>query len=284
LNNIIAPSWKDFELLDSGNGRKLERFGSVVLIRPEQAAYWEPGLSAREWKELAWGEFHDRDRGKGEWDMRKDFPSDWRLGYPLGNRDIIFQLKPTRYKHLGVFPEQSINWEHLFRQGQKGERVLNLFAYTGGATQAAALAGCETTHIDSVFPMVGWARENGNAAGLTDIRWICEDSMTFVDRELKRSRTYHRIILDPPTYGFSKKGGQWKIERDLETLLKKSRSLLEKGGEIILNCYSVRMGKDRLLPLLEKCFYRETIVCGRLSLKDNFDRLLGCGYLVRIGT
>ncbi|MBN2627585.1 MAG: class I SAM-dependent methyltransferase [Spirochaetales bacterium] len=282
MKDLIAPSWQDYELLDSGKGLKLERFGTVVLIRPEQAAVWEPGLDREEWEARAWGQFHDRDRGKGEWRIHREFPSEWILTYPLEDRKITFFIKPTQYKHLGVFPEQSINWEYLYGQGQQGERVLNLFAYTGGATQAAALAGCETTHIDSVYPMVGWARENGIAAGLTDVRWICEDSMTYVDRELKRSRTYHRIIMDPPTYGFSKKGGQWKIERDLAILLTKCRSLLVSGGEIILNCYSVRMEEDRLLPLLGKCFPKDRVSCDRLFLKDNFEHLLSCGYLARI--
>ncbi len=282
MKTQIAPPWKDYELLDSGGGRKMERFGDISVIRPEQNTPWEPRRS--DWSQAAAGEFRERDGGKGEWHWVGPVPPIWELRYPLGTGEILFLLRPSEFKHLGVFPEQAVNWEYLYGKGRPGERVLNLFAHTGGASQAAALAGCEVTHIDSVYPMVGWARENGEKNRLEGIRWICEDSMTFVERERKRGRTYHRIIMDPPTYGFSKKGRQWKIERDLEPLLLNSRRLLTEGGEIILNCYSARMEEGRLLPLLGRCFPRDRVSCDKLALRDNYERLVDCGYLVRVET
>ncbi|MDC7222147.1 MAG: class I SAM-dependent methyltransferase [Spirochaetales bacterium] len=281
MKNLTAPPWKEYEILDSGNGKKLERFGTVTLIRPEGAALWKPALPEREWQNRADGEFIETKPGEGKWRTRESFPEEWYLTYPLDDKSLSFRLRQTRFKHVGVFPEQTVNWNHLYQNCHKDEKVLNLFAHTGGASLAAALAGAEVTHVDSVYSMVGWAKENGKKTDVENIRWICEDSMTFVEKEIKRGRSYKRIIMDPPSYGFSKKGGQWKIERDLEPLLKKSALLAEKG-EITLNCYSKRMEENRLTPLLKKLFPASRISMEKLVLPDGQGREINCGYLVRI--
>ena len=278
----IALPWNEYEILDSGRGKKLERFGSVTLIRPEINASWQPALSSEEWENLAGGEFIEKQPGKGHWRNFRNLPEEWRLSYDFGSREMFFLLRLTDFKHVGVFPEQTINWQYLFSRLSGGKRLLNLFAHTGGASMAASLAGGNVTHVDSVYTMVGWARKNAEAADINDIRWICEDSVTFVEKEVKRKSSYHTIIMDPPTYGFSKKGRQWKIERDLQPLLENSFLLLEKGGEIILNCYSRRMEEERLLPLLKKSFSSQPVETERLVLQDNRGRQIDCGYLVRI--
>ena len=280
--NKKAPAWTEYEILDSGNGRKLERFGSVILIRPEIDATWKPSLTGKEWKETAHGEFIEMKPGSGRWESHQGIPEEWRLSYSFGQKPMFFILKPTRFKHVGVFPEQTENWDYLYRNIRKGERLLNLFAHTGGASMAAALASADVTHVDSVYSMVGWARQNSDASDIGNIRWICEDSATFVEKEYKRGKKYHKIIMDPPTYGFSKKGRQWKIERDLRPLLKKSGALLEDRGEIILNCYSPRMGENRLVPLVEELFPQFGTTMETLVLPDRYKNLVNCGYLVRI--
>ncbi|MDC7221243.1 MAG: class I SAM-dependent methyltransferase [Spirochaetales bacterium] len=282
MKKVIAPSWDSYEIIDSGEGKKLERFGSIVLIRPDGGAKWKRTLSSQEWHDSSHGEFIEHKPGEGEWQFHREIPESWSLSYPLKNGNISFLLKLTRFKHVGVFPEQTVNWNYLYKNCTKESKVLNLFAHTGGASQAAALTGAEVTHVDSVYSMVGWARTNGEAGGVQNIRWICEDSMTFLERELKRGRSYDKIIMDPPTYGFSKKGKQWKIERDLEPLLERSAQLLSEEGEIILNCYSQRMEKQRLIPLLNKLFTKENYTIEELYLQDRQEKELFCGYLVRI--
>jgi 23S rRNA (cytosine1962-C5)-methyltransferase len=282
MKMLTAPSWDEYEIIDSGSGRKLERFGSVILIRPEGAAPWKPVLPPKEWETLAHGEFIELKPGEGQWNFKNDAPKEWMINYPLEDHNLSFLLKPTNFKHVGVFPEQAINWNHLYKNSRSGDRVLNLFAHTGGSSQAAALTDAEVTHVDSVYSMIGWARQNGEASHLENIRWICEDSLTFIKKELKRGKTYHRIIMDPPSYGFSKKGGQWKIERDLEPLLKMSASLLTEGGEITLNCYSRRMEEDQLRPLLKRLFPTDRVSMEKLFLKDRQEHLIYCGYLIRI--
>lgn len=283
MKKITPPLWKDYEIIDSGHGKKLERFGSVTLIRPEIEAKWTPALSSEEWQTICLGEFHEEPGQKGAWSYKQELPQSWPLTYPLGSSHIHFALKFTQFKHLGVFPEQAVNWEFLYQWASVGKTLLNLFAHTGGASQAAALGGAQVTHIDSVYPMVGWAKENGEAAGIESIKWICEDGVTFVEKEIRRGKSYDCVILDPPTFGQSKKGKRWKIENDLEPLLKSVGKLVAPlKGTIILNCYSVRMGEKKLKVLLSKIFTKQDVHMAQLVIPDSHGHEIGCGLLVRV--
>lgn len=280
IPTLFAESWKDYEVLDSGGGKRLERFGEVILIRPDSTALWEPLLTPGEWSSLSWAEYRERGSLRGDWYIRKDPPKAWVVEYPLEKSKIHFNLKLTPFKHVGIFPEQSVNWQYLNEKMRQGMKLLNLFAYTGGSSQAAALSGADVTHIDSVYTMVGWARENAKEAGLGRIRWICEDSVTFVTKEVRRGNRYDMIILDPPTFGRSGKGKTWKIERDLFPLLKTLERLLPPQGQIILNCYSPRIDRTTLISQLER--FSLSYKLYRHILLDRGGRELECGYLIRI--
>jgi 23S rRNA (cytosine1962-C5)-methyltransferase len=280
MGKVIALPWFDYEVIDSGDKKKLERFGKVILIRPEGSAIWKPNLPLSQWENLSYGEFVEEKSLKGKWIIKKGIPHNWIIKYPLGDHFLHFSLKLTRFKHVGVFPEQSVNWQYLY--GKHNKNVLNLFAHTGGASQAASFRGSQVTHIDSVYSMVGWARSNGEMAETENIKWICEDSVDFVSKEIRRKRKYDLVILDPPSFGQSKKGKTWKIERDLAPLMGNIKKIMNIKGEIILNCYSKRMGESLLTELLYYFFNPSEITLYHHVFMDNFDRELECGILARI--
>jgi len=192
--------WQDYELLDCGNFEKLERFGQIVLIRPEPQALWQPVWSAEEWQKMAHGRFEQQGSNAGSWvALRKGLPEHWYLKYNSEQLKLKFRLALTGFKHVGIFPEQADNWEYIAQQVKRlgqGARVLNLFAYTGGASLAAKQAGADVIHLDSVKQVVSWSRSNMELSGLTDIRWLVEDARKFVQREVKRGRTYQGIMLE----------------------------------------------------------------------------------------
>jgi 23S rRNA (cytosine1962-C5)-methyltransferase len=223
----------DYELLDSGDGEKLERFGAYVLRRPDPQALWERRLEASVW-DTCHARF-ERKGEKGQWHSSPELPKEWEIQYG----GFTFLIKPTSFKHVGLFPEQVENWDWITARGAKS--VLNLFGYTGGATLAAAHAGASVTHIDASKTAVEWGRKNAELSGLTTapVRWIVEDAMRFVDRELKRGTKYDGIILDPPSFGHGPNDELWKIEEDLIPLVKKCGDLLtEKPSFILLNGYA----------------------------------------------
>jgi len=226
----------DYELLDSGDGRKLERFGKYVLARPCSQAMWRPALSVAEW-DRADASF-DREDGN-RWHGRSNLPKEWQIA----TADIRFRLGGTDFGHLGIFPEQRAQWKWIrekVKERGEGERrkisVLNLFAYSGGSTMAAALGGAETCHLDASKGMVEWARENARLNGLADrpIRWIVDDAHKFMKREIRRRRTYDAVILDPPTFGRGAGGEMYKIERDLKDTLGLVKSLLSDRPLFVL--------------------------------------------------
>ena len=213
---LSASGWKDYELLDSGRFEKLERFGRYVLARPEPQAVWDRSLSEDEWRARADAVFRRDGRSgeRGEWTLRAGMPDRWFVEYG-GGMSLKFRMGLTSFKHVGLFPEQAENWEFIFREVRRlgaGARVLNLFAYTGGASLAARAAGADVTHVDSVKPVVSWARENMEASGMDGIRWIVEDALKFVRREARRGRRYDGIVLDPPAYGRGAAGEKWVLE------------------------------------------------------------------------
>lgn len=262
--------WKDYELLDSGHFEKCERFGDVVVARPEPIALWQPvGVSA--WK-TADVVFH-REGTEGDWEIRKTLPRNWKVQW----EDLAFILRTTSFKHTGVFPEQAENWTWIRDNIKPGMKVLNLFGYTGGATLAAASAGAEeTVHVDGSKPAVTWARENAEASGLGNrkIRWIEDDVQKFVAREIRRENRYDAIFLDPPAFGRGPKGELWKFEDHLPLFLEELKKILNpNGGMLLLNAYSLgfpTLAVEQLVRAAMPMF--EDVQASELMLKESTKR------------
>lgn len=251
----LKTRFEDYELIDSGNFEKLERFGDYVTRRPEPQAIWQRSLEEREWQRLADASFlrDAKSDERGEWRLKPGMPSRWSIRYDYKQMHLKMRLALTSFKHVGIFPEQAENWNFIYdkvemlstRKGRK-PKVLNLFAYTGGATLAARAAGAETTHVDSVKQVVSWSRENMESSGLDGVRWMVEDALRFVKREVRRGNRYDGIILDPPAYGRGPEGEKWVLESHIGEMLAACAELLEREGAfLVLNLYS--MGLSAML-------------------------------------
>lgn len=221
----LARDWKEYEVIDCSRGEKLERWGKYILLRPDPQVIWDTKREDRRWRKLN-AHYHRSSRGGGEWEFF-DLPEQWNIHY----KNITFHLKPFSFKHTGLFPEQAINWDWFSEKIKKAGRpvkVLNLFAYTGGATLAAAAAGASVVHVDASKGMVTWARENAQASGLekAPVRWLVDDCVKFVEREIRRGNHYDGIIMDPPSYGRGPKGEIWKIEEKIYPLIQLCEKLL----------------------------------------------------------
>ncbi len=246
----IADGWNDYELLDCGSGEKLERWGGQILVRPDPQAIWETPRENRGWRS-AQGRYHRSSSGGGHWEKEK-LPESWQVKY----KDLTFQVKPMNFKHTGLFPEQAVNWdfarEKIERAGRP-VRVLNLFAYTGGATVACAASGAQVCHCDAAKGMVSWAKENARVSGLehAPIRWIVDDCAKFVEREIRRGRTYDAIIMDPPSYGRGPGGEVWKLEDNLFPFVRLCTQVLsEQPLFVIINSYTTGLAPSVLGYLL----------------------------------
>jgi 23S rRNA (cytosine1962-C5)-methyltransferase len=243
---LLTPSnFKDYELIDCGDFEKLERFGNIILIRPEPQAVWTKGLPESEWTKHHHIRFKGRSATSGEW-IKKDqkTPDRWHIKYQHADIALQFRLALTSFKHLGIFPEQAVNWDYIIKCIRafktRQPKVLNLFAYTGGASLAARAAGAETTHVDSIKQVVSWANENQTLSGLDNIRWTVEDALKFVKREVKRGKKYNGIILDPPAYGHGPNGEKWKLEDNIQEMMQDVVTLLDEEEHfLILNTYSL---------------------------------------------
>lgn len=299
---IETPSenWKDYELIDSGNFEKLERFGPFIMRRPEPKALWDKALKEEEWKKLAHTTFTQgagfSKAGKedsGIWTMNKKMPEQWVITY----QDIFkLRLGLTSFKHVGVFPEQAPNWDFIATQVERLKKnfekiapgrkpkVLNLFAYTGAASLAAREAGADVTHLDSVKQVVTWARQNMELSNLDNIRWIIEDALKFVQREARRGNVYDGILLDPPAYGRGPDGERWKLDESLLDLLKGCERILSPMNSfLVLNLYS--NGYSAMLAdTLVKCVFSDggRRISGELYLKDRFGRALPLSVFTRL--
>ena len=242
----IADQWKDYEVLDTSSGEKLERWGDYLLVRPDPQVIWDTPKKEKGWRKMN-GHYHRSSKGGGEWEFFQ-LPKEWTIQYSLPiNKKLTFHLKPFSFKHTGLFPEQAANW-NWFSQliadaVSKGRqvKVLNLFAYTGGATLAAAAAGASVTHVDASKGMVTWAKENAISSGLKDapIRWLVDDCVKFVEREIRRGNHYDAIIMDPPSYGRGPKGEIWKIEESVYPLIRLcSQILTDNPLFFLINSYT----------------------------------------------
>lgn len=313
--------WKDYELVDSGDGEKLERFGNYYMIRPEPKALWGRTMPAGEWERMA----HTRFRlgagfakaGKedsGTWERLKRTDDQWYIKYHGAQKGLDFSLRLglTSFKHVGVFPEQSSNWEYIYRETSKlvenarknpsasgvaadgRPKVLNLFAYTGGASLAAKAAGADVTHLDSVRQVVTWAHGNQDASRLDGIRWVVEDAMKFAKREAKRGNVYQGIILDPPAYGHGTDGEKWKLDECLFEMMKTVNTILApENSFLVLNLYS-----NGFSPVLGETVVREAfglqepgttaglagyeLESGELALRDRFGKVLPLSIVIRL--
>ena len=234
----LADSWKDYEVIDCSKGEKLERWGDYILVRPDPQVIWDTPRKEKGWHKMN-AHYHRSKKGGGEWEFF-DLPQQWSIHY----RSLTFQLKPFSFKHTGLFPEQAANWDwfsELIKKAGRPVKVLNLFAYTGGATIAAAAAGASVTHVDASKGMVTWAKENAASSGLADapIRWIVDDCVKFVEREIRRGNHYDAIIMDPPSYGRGPKGEIWKIEESIHPLVKLCAQLLvDRPLFFLINSYT----------------------------------------------
>ncbi len=238
----IADQWKDYEVIDTCSGEKCERWGDYILVRPDPQVIWDTGHHNPAWKKKN-GHYHRSNKGGGEWEFR-NLPEEWSITY----RDLTFNLKPFSFKHTGLFPEQAVNWDWCAQKIKEATRekgrqlkVLNLFAYTGGATISAAAAGAAVTHVDASKGMVTWAKENALSSGLSNapIRWLVDDCVKFVEREIRRGNTYDGIIMDPPSYGRGPKGEIWKIEESIYPFIQLTAKLLSKDSVFFLiNSYT----------------------------------------------
>lgn len=270
---LITPlHWKNYELLDCGDFEKLERFGDYVTIRPEPQAVWPKVWSDAEWKKLAHIKFIPKGSNSGDWLKMKKMPDQWVIPYKLPNdKEIAFRLGLTSFKHVGIFPEQAANWDFIVKSIESMStpkpKVLNLFAYTGGASLAAAAAGAEVTHVDSIKQVVSWANENMQISSLTDIRWMVEDALKFAEREVRRGNKYNGIILDPPAFGHGPKGEKWKLEDNLAEMMKNVLQILDpKEHFLILNAYSLGLSALVIENLLKE-FAGKDLNIGELYLQ-----------------
>ena len=280
----IHDLWNEYELIDCGNGRKLERFGEITLIRPEITATGKPHLSETQWKEMANAEFVETSKNSGKWNIFKQIPETWQMSYnsPSGIR-LIAELSLTTSKHIGIFPEQVINWQFIERESVNfgHESFLNLFGYTGLSTVFASIFFDKATHIDSIRKMVEWTRRNAECSGRSNIRLITEDAQKFVEREIKRGNKYDGIILDPPAIGSGAKNEKWIFDEMIENLLTNVSQIAKRKSFVIMNLYTHSVYGMEIRELLHKCFPHHNIkLCEEVKGISKFGGKISHGMFV----
>ena len=292
---IHPEGWTDYELLDSGNFEKLERFGDFILIRPEPQAIWPSGMDKKEWHEQAHA-WYRRDKsektfsnkeGRGRWDMLRKMPDSWNINYNLQGAILRFKLSLTSFGHIGIFPEQADNWQFIYRNVSaiQKAKVLNLFAYTGGASLAAVAGGGDVTHLDSVKQTISWTNENRQLSKLPEIRWVVEDAMKFVQREQKRSNLYEGVILDPPAYGRGPKGEKWLLEQHLDRMIQSVKSILNpKKAFLVMNLYSLGMSALAAENIMKYHFPDQELEFGENFIPSATGQKLPLGIYIRFST
>ena len=300
IMDLLTPrNWKDYELIDTGGLEKLERFGQYILARPEPQAVWKKALPENEWEKLAHARYHrmkgtdlakSENQEKGEWVRMKNMPEQWQIGYVYDKMNLRFRLGLTSFGHIGLFPEQAVNWDFIYdhisaqKAGAQGFKVLNLFAYTGGASLAAKAAGADVVHVDSSKPTLSWAREIMDLSKLENIRWVAEDALKFIRREAKRGNRYNGIILDPPAYGRGPEGEKWMLQDSIDEMISHCMDILEPSGSfLIFSLYS--MGFSAMIAenlVKTNVTGNPDIATAELYFQDRARRKLPLGTLLRM--
>ena len=285
----LANEWKDYKILDMADGQKLERWGDVILSRPDPQIIWKSKSFPNKWKEIN-AEYHRSKTGGGAWEFKKKMPKQWQVKY----KNLIFNIKPMGFKHTGLFPEQAVNWDWMIdkikkeKKNKKEVKVLNLFAYTGGATVACLSAGASVCHVDSSKGMTTWAKENVISSGLQDrpVRFIIDDVVKFVNREIRRGNKYDAIIMDPPSYGRGAKGEVWQFENNIYDLVELcSKVLSDQPLFFLINSYTTGISSQVLKNILDIVIskkYKGEIDSGEIGLPmENSKLILPCGIYGR---
>lgn len=278
IPKIFTEGWFDYELIDAGGNKKLERWGKIITIRPERNAYFHSGLPFSEWTKMAHFEFTELSTTKGKWKQLKKAPQEWNISYG----ELNFHLSLTTFKHLGLFPEQRSNWDFIYEHLPEDGKMLNLFAYTGASSLAAKQKGAEVLHVDAVKQLIDWSKSNQEISGLTNIKWVLEDALKFAQREVKRGKKYDLIQMDPPAFGLGAKGEKWKLEQKIDALISAASELLNAGGWLILNTYSPKVDLQLLEELTEIYFQKAPETAAGLWMKTQTEKELFFGDLIRI--
>jgi len=274
MKRIYSKPWNDYELIDAGNEKKLERWGNILTIRPDRNAYFEPVLNFKAWQEQAHFEFIEETTNSGTWNQLKPgFDKDWKIDI----NKLTINLHLTKFKHLGLFPEQKVNWDYIAENTQADDKFLNLFAYTGVASLIARQQGADVFHCDSVKQVISWGKENMLSSALKDIHWVLEDALKFAQREVRRGNKYRGIIMDPPAFGMGVKKQRWKIEHKFQELLQLALELREKKGYIIINTYSPRLDAAKIEKIINSHTTHERFDISTLAVKSKTGKILDYG-------
>lgn len=275
-----VSGWNDYELIDAGGGKKLERWGTIITIRPEVQAYFKSEKTFVEWRQIAHWEFIEKGNQSGVWkSLKQNAPREWTIKY----KRLKFNLKLTKFKHVGLFPEQRSNWDFIDERLNSEGKFLNLFAYTGAASLVARNNGAETTHVDSVKQLISWAKENMETSQLLNIKWVHEDALKFSQREVKRGNKYTGIIMDPPAWGTGAKNEKWKLEDKLDELISNAAALIGENGFLVLNTYSPQVELSLLQELADLYLMDRDPIVQELWMKTTTGKELYYGNLLRIG-
>ena len=284
---VISDQWKSYEIIDASNGEKLERWGDIYLLRPDPQVVWNNGNLMDKYRDKIDAVYHRSNKGGGAWENLKSIPGQWKITY----KDLTFNIKQMGFKHTGLFPEQASNWDYMIEKIKKSKRkikVLNLFAYTGGATVACLSAGASVTHVDASRGMVDWCKENVKSSGYedSDVRYIVDDVVKFVQREIRRGKKYDAIIMDPPSYGRGANGEVWNIEKNLNYLIEICQDVLSDDPLFFLiNSYTTGMSATvlyNILSLTVNTKYKGIVSCGEVGLPiKNNSLVLPCGIYGR---
>ena len=279
MKRIFSSHWSDYELIDAGNDKKLERWGKIITIRPDRNAYFASILPEKEWKQKAHFEFIEETTIKGIWKtLKKNTPKEWQINY----KKCVFNLRLTQFKHIGIFPEQQTNWDFINANIKPEGKFLNLFAYTGGASLIANTAKADVFHCDSVKQVITWSKENMESSNQENIHWVFDDALKFATKEVKRGKKYDGIIMDPPAFGIGAKKERWKIETKFPELVKIASQLLTENGFLIINTYSPKLKEENIYNIVKEYFPTKKIQVDKLSLKTTTGKTLEYGELTRV--